>query len=178
MIDDRICSSKVRQQNVAHVTWARAVISTSKMLSVTCLDEMHLRAGCMYLMEYLCKPKYIAVVIILHSQLRKVKGRDASGDLTMTHCGSVKILYIFVEFGEIVWARIPTTKKLGKLDHRWVEVVWPESSRWRREVILEVAGCPWDMRPIGRTSPPDALSRVAVFGNHAPAGTGGWSSFS
>ena len=74
-----------------------------------------------------------------------------------------------VEFGEIVWARIPTTKKLGKLDQRWVEVVWageaegsdehvgldhrgarrfralrsePESSRWRREVILEVAGMP------------------------------------
>ena len=64
MIDDRICS-KVRQQNVAHVTWARAVISTSKMLSVICLDEMHLRAGCMHLMENLCKPKYIAVVIIL-----------------------------------------------------------------------------------------------------------------
>ena len=29
-----------------------------------------------------------------------------------------------VEFGEIVWARIPTVKKLGKLDQRWVEVVW------------------------------------------------------
>ena len=28
-----------------------------------------------------------------------------------------------VKFGEIVWARIPTTKKLGKLDQRWVEVV-------------------------------------------------------
>ena len=101
-----------------------------------------------------------------------------------------------VEFGEIVWARIPTVKKLGKLDQRWVEVVWagkaegsdehigldhrgarrfravrrePESSRWRREVILEVAGCPWDVRPVGRTSPPDAFSRVAVFGDHAPA---------
>ena len=45
----------------------------------------------------------------------------------------------------------------------------PESSSWRREVILEVAGCPWDMRPVGRTSPPDAFSRVAVFGDHAPA---------
>ena len=29
-----------------------------------------------------------------------------------------------VEFGEIVWARIPTVKKLGKLDQRWFEVVW------------------------------------------------------
>ena len=84
----------------------------------------------------------------------------------------------------------------GKLDQRWVEVVSagkaegsderigldhrgarrfravrrePESSRWRREVILEVAGCLWDMRPVGRTSPPDAFSRVAVFGDHAPA---------
>ena len=87
-------------------------------------------------------------------------------------------------------------KKLGKLDQRWVEVVWagkaegsdehigldhrgarrfravrrePVSSRWRREVILEVAGCPWDMRPVGRTSPPDAFSRVAVFGDHGSA---------
>ena len=100
-----------------------------------------------------------------------------------------------MEFGEIVWGRIPTTKKLGKLDQRWVEVVWankaegsdehtgldhrgarrcravrrePESSRWRREVILEVAGCPWDMAPVGRTSPPDAFSSVAVFGDRAP----------
>ena len=45
----------------------------------------------------------------------------------------------------------------------------PESSRWRREVILEVAGCPWDMRPVRRTSPPDACSRVAAFGDRAPA---------
>ena len=45
----------------------------------------------------------------------------------------------------------------------------PESSRRRREVILDVAGCPWDMRPVGRTSPPDAFSRVGVFGDHAPA---------
>ena len=28
------------------------------------------------------------------------------------------------QFGDIVWARIPTTMKLGKLDQRWVEVVW------------------------------------------------------
>ena len=74
-------------------------------------------------------------------------------------------------------------KKLGKLYQRWVEVVWAgeaegsgehigldhrgarrfravhrelESSRWRREVILEVVGCPWDMRLVGRISPPDA----------------------
>ena len=36
-------------------------------------------------------------------------------------------------------------------------------------MILEVAGCPWDMRPVGRTSPPDALSRVAVFGDNEAA---------
>ena len=35
-----------------------------------------------------------------------------------THGGAV------VEFGEMAWARIPTTKKLGKLDQRWDEVVW------------------------------------------------------
>ena len=39
----------------------------------------------------------------------------------------------------------------------------------RREVILEVAGCCWDMRPVARTSPLDASSRVAVFGDHALA---------
>ena len=44
----------------------------------------------------------------------------------------------------------------------------PEGSRWRYEVILEVAGCPCDMRPVGRTSQPDAFCRVAVFGDHAP----------
>ena len=36
-------------------------------------------------------------------------------------------------------------------------------------MILEVAGCPWDTRPVGRTSPPDALSRVAVFGDNETA---------
>ena len=45
----------------------------------------------------------------------------------------------------------------------------PESSWWRREVVLEVAGCPCDMRPVGRTSPPDAFSRVAVFEDRALA---------
>ena len=34
-------------------------------------------------MEYLCKPKQIAVVMILQSQLHKVNGRSASGDLTI-----------------------------------------------------------------------------------------------
>ena len=34
-----------------------------------------------------------------------------------------------VEFGEIVWARIPTTKKLGKLDKRRVKVVWGRKGR-------------------------------------------------
>ena len=106
-----------------------------------------------------------------------------------------------VEFGEIVWARIPTAKKLRKLDQCWVEVVWagkaegsdehialdhrgarrfravrrePESSRWRREVIVEVAGCPWDMRPVGRTFPPDAFRRVAVFWRPCTGGTSRW----
>ena len=46
-----------------------------------------------------------------------------------------------------------------------------ESSRWRSEVILEVAGCPWDMMPIGPTSLPDA--RVAAFGDHALAAPAG-----
>ena len=120
----------------------------------------------------------------------------ASGHTAYELIRQLKYGGAIVEFGEIVWARIPTTKKLGKLDRRWVEVVWagraesrdehigldrrggrrfravrrePESSRWRREVILEVVGCPWDMRPVGRTSPPDAFIRVAVFGDHAPA---------
>ena len=43
----------------------------------------------------------------------------------------------------------------------------PGSSRWRFEVILELAGCLWDMRPVGRTSPPDTFRRVAVFGDQA-----------
>ena len=34
-------------------------------------------------MEYLCRPKQIAVVMILQPQLHKVNGRNASGDLTM-----------------------------------------------------------------------------------------------
>ena len=87
-----------------------------------------------------------------------------------------------MEFGEIVWARIPTTEKLGKLDQRWVEVVWAGKAEGSDEhigvdhrgarrfrAVLEVAGCPWDLRPVRRTSPPDAFSPVAVFGDHAPA---------
>ena len=34
-------------------------------------------------MEYLCKPKHIAVVITLQSHLHKVNGRNNSGDLTI-----------------------------------------------------------------------------------------------
>ena len=37
----------------------------------------------MHLMEYLCRPKHIAVVITLQSKLHSVSGRDASGGLTM-----------------------------------------------------------------------------------------------
>ena len=34
-------------------------------------------------MEYPCRPKQIAVVMILKSQLHRVNGRSASGDLTI-----------------------------------------------------------------------------------------------
>ena len=37
-----------------------------------------------------------------------------------------------VEFGEVVWARISTVKKLGKLDQRWVEVVCGWQGRGQR----------------------------------------------
>ena len=103
-----------------------------------------------------------------------------------------------MEFGEIVCARISTTKKLGKLDQHWVEVVWagkaegsdehigldhrgarrfravrrePESRRWRREVIPGVAGCPCDMRPVCCTSPPDAAELLAA---EPPQPDDGW----
>ena len=126
----------------------------------------------------------------------KVQGESVRPHCIRAHQAKRWYSGAIVEFGEIVWARIATVKKLGKLDQRWVEVFWagkaegsdehigldhrgarrfravrrePEISRWVREVILEVAGCPWDMRPVGRTSPPDAFSRVAVFGDHAPA---------
>ena len=36
----------------------------------------------MRLMESLCKPKRIAVVMILQPQLHRINGRSASGDLT------------------------------------------------------------------------------------------------
>ena len=62
---------------------ATAVVSTSKMLSVICLDDLHLWAWWIHLLEYLCRSKQIAVVMILQSQLHKVNGRSASGDLTM-----------------------------------------------------------------------------------------------
>merc|ERR1711923_604565 len=74
-----------------------------------------------------------------------------------------------VEFGEIIWARVPTAKKLAKLGQRWEDAVWvgkaegsddhiglnargarrfravrrePEASRWRPEVILTAPGSP------------------------------------
>ena len=67
----------------AHATCAKAVVSTSKMLSVICLVQMHLSAGCTHLMVYQCRPKHIAVVILLQSQSRNASGRNASGDLTI-----------------------------------------------------------------------------------------------
>ena len=51
----------------------------------------------------------------------------------------------------------------------------PESSRWRSEEILEVAGCPWDMRLVGRTSPRDAFSRAAeLLAAEAPQPDDDW----
>ena len=44
-----------------------------------CISE----PGCMHLMEYLCRPKHIAVVIALQLQLHSVNGRNASGGPTM-----------------------------------------------------------------------------------------------
>ena len=37
----------------------------------------------MHLMDYLCRPKHIAVVMILQSQLHRVIGRNSSSDLTI-----------------------------------------------------------------------------------------------
>ena len=39
--------------------------------------------GWVHLLEHLCRSKQIVVVMILQSQLHKVHGRSASGDLTM-----------------------------------------------------------------------------------------------
>ena len=41
-----------------------------------------------------------------------------------------------VEFGDIVWARILTTKELGKLDQRCVEVVWAGKAEGSDELIV------------------------------------------
>ena len=93
-----------------------------------------------------------------------------------------------VEFGEIVWARISTVKKLGKLDQRWVEVVGAgkaegsdehigldrRGARRFRAVRREQVEARSDSRgcwmPLGHEAgwSPDAFSRVAVFGDHAP----------
>ena len=87
VIGTRIPTGEVSQENtksrVAHVTCAKAVVSTSKMLSVICLVETHRWTGRIYQMEYLCRPKQIAVLMILQSPLHKVNGRRAPGDLTM-----------------------------------------------------------------------------------------------
>ena len=78
-----------------------------------------------------------------------------------------------VEFGEIVWARIPTAKKLGKLDQRWVEVVWAGKAEGSDEHIgLDHRGAR-RFRAVRREpesmgwQQPDAFSRVAVFGDPA-----------
>ena len=74
---------RIPESRVAHVTCAKAVVSTSKMLSVICLVETHRWAGRKNQMEYLCRPKQIVVLMILQSPLHKVNGRYASGELTM-----------------------------------------------------------------------------------------------
>ena len=90
VIDARLCGSKVGQKDtrITCGTCARAVVSTSKMLLVIWLVGLHLCAGCMQLMQYLCRPKHIAVVMILQSQLHKVSGRKASSDLTIRSLSS------------------------------------------------------------------------------------------
>ena len=50
------------------------------MLSVMCLEEMHLYEGCMHLMVYQWRPPQVAEVSSLQSQLHSVNGRSASGD--------------------------------------------------------------------------------------------------
>ena len=52
----------------------------TKMLSVICLEEIHLCEGRTHLMVYQWRPRQIAVVSILQSQLHSVNGRKASGD--------------------------------------------------------------------------------------------------
>ena len=51
-----------------------------------------------------------------------------------------------VEFGEIVWARIPTTKKLGQLDQRWVEVVWARKAEGSTSTSTHHRGARWRTR--------------------------------
>ena len=64
----------------AHATSARAVVSLSKMLSVICLEEIHLCEGCMHLMVYLSRSRQMAEVRSSQSQLHSVNGRSGSGD--------------------------------------------------------------------------------------------------
>ena len=49
-----------------------------------------------------------------------------------------------MEFGKIVWARIPTTKKLGKLDQRLVEVV----SAGKAEFSYRASSCCRAISPV------------------------------
>ena len=46
-----------------------------------------------------------------------------------------------VEFGEVVWAMIPTTKKFGNLDQRWVEVVCGWKGRRQRHAQWSGPSC-------------------------------------
>ena len=59
----------------AHATRARAVVSISKMLSVICLEEKHLCEGWMHLMVYHWRPRQMAEVRSLQSQLQSANGR-------------------------------------------------------------------------------------------------------
>ena len=68
---------------------SQAVVSISKMLSVICLEEMHLCEGCMHPMVYQWRPQQIAEVRSLQSQLHSVNGRSASGDLIILPLSSM-----------------------------------------------------------------------------------------
>ena len=67
---------------VAHATCAIAVVYTSSVLSIICLDEIHLWDGWIHLMVYQWSPRQIAEVRKLQSHLHSVIGRSASSDLS------------------------------------------------------------------------------------------------
>ena len=68
---------------------SQAVVSISKMLSVMCLEEIHRCEGCMHLMVCQWRPRQIAEVRSLQSQLNSVNGRSASGDVAILPLSSM-----------------------------------------------------------------------------------------